>query len=151
MSELVKPMSAEIVLPGTGELVDIVTPDGAGYTLAYLDRWYTGDGELRDFLVDRLHEEAERRGTKTLHLERVTVVVWGGPDAKVETDGYELRERLRAAGLPEERIEAAVPMVITYKPDGRVLRQLRGANPAYAAAIDASQTKVHAKRGAKAQ
>ena len=147
-TEIEPRMAAELVLPGSGEMVDVSTPDGAGYALKALDGWY---GELRDYLVSVLHEEAEQRGTKTLHLAEVTVEVWGGPDARLVWDVEKLRDLITQAGLPQERIDLLIRTKVTYDVDGNVARQLRGANPAYAAALDAAVEHAPARRGAKAK
>lgn len=81
-----------------------------------------------------LVEESTRRGTKTLHDENETVTVTGG--TSVEYDAADLIELLTDAGCPQDRIDSAITMVVTYKVDRRVLRQLAAANPEYRAAIE---------------
>jgi hypothetical protein len=87
-----------------------------------------------------LRLEAQRQGTKTLHLGDLNAVVSGGE--KAEYDVELLIELLRRAGLPEERLSQAVVETVSYKVDQRVLRSVAGANPAYAAAIETAKTMV---------
>lgn len=87
-----------------------------------------------------LAEESARRGTKTLHGEGVTVTLTGGPG--IDYDPTELRRELEFAGCPEDRIEAAVVMEVSYKINRSVLSQLAGANPEYKAAIQRAELEV---------
>ncbi len=87
-----------------------------------------------------LVRESEHIGTKTLHDDKETVTITGGPF--VDYPPTDLIDALRAAGCPENRIDQAVKTVITYKVDRAVLRQLAGANPDYKAAIDSVATEV---------
>jgi hypothetical protein len=96
--------------------------------------------ELRALLEGVLRLEALRQGTKTLHLGPLDAVISGGE--RSEFDAELLTERLRDAGLPEERIAEAVVQTVSYKVDQRVLRQLAAANPAYRTAVDKSRTVV---------
>lgn len=83
---------------------------------------------------------SEHQGTKTLHGDNETVTVSGGPS--IDYDPADLREALEAAGCPQDRIDVAVRMEVTYKVDRRVLRQLAGANPDYRAAIALAEREV---------
>lgn len=85
-------------------------------------------------------QEAAVRGTKTLRSEGHEVSLSGGTSD--EYDAHDLMQLLREAGCPEDRIDAAVETVITYKVNRAVLRQLAGANGDYKAAIDLARREV---------
>jgi len=144
--------SPEIVLPLTGQLVNLRQPLQAAQALRDVRDLKRQLDEVRMLLEGVLRLEAARQGTKTLHLGPVDAIVSGGPSA--DYDAELLVDGLRAAGLPDDRLADAVTVIVTYKVDQRVLRQLAGANPAYAAAIDSARSTVDkpwrvALRGAK--
>ena len=132
--------SPEIVLPLTGQLVDLTKPLEAANALRDVRDLKRQLDEVRMLLEGVLRLEAARQGTKTLHLGPVDAVISGGPSA--DYDAELLVDRLRAAGLPNDRIIDAVTVIVSYKVDQRVLRQLASANPGYAAAIDSAKSTV---------
>jgi hypothetical protein len=131
-----------LLLPYTGTIVDLREPAEVAQALADVRDLKRRLDELRALLEGVLRLEAQRVGTKTLHLEGMDAVVSGGPRA--EYDAELLMSRLRACGLPEERVAQAVVQTVTYKPNAAVLRQLAAANQDYRRAIDASRTTVDA-------
>lgn len=131
-----------IVVPLTGQLIDLTRPlevAGALHDLRELKRQLD---ELRALLEGVLRLEAQRQGTKTLHLGSLDAVVSGG--SRREYDAEFLAGLLREAGLPEERISEAIVETVSYKVNQLVLKQLAGANADYAAAIELAQTSVEA-------
>ena len=141
MSELETPHTA--VVPVTGQLVDLTQPAEVAGAIGDIDQAVRQLRELRDLLVELVVEESSRQGTKTLHLEHgLTAKVSGGtrPEYDLET----LAEMLRANGLPEDRLEQLITTRIEFRLDQAVARQLRGANPAYAEALDFCKTVVPA-------
>ena len=131
-----------IVVPLTGQLIDLTRPlevAGALHDLRELKRQLD---ELRALLEGVLRLEAQRQGTKTLHLGSLDAVVSGG--SRREYDAELLAGLLREAGLPEERISEAIVETVSYKVNQLVLKQLAGANADYAAAIELAQTSVEA-------
>lgn len=123
----------ELLDPRTGELLP-ATPDNAAAVWAAADAHIRNLTALKADCVQVLVEESRVRGTKTLHLADYTAVISGGPTRVY--DGVELAENLRTVGCPEERIDALVTPVITYKVNANVRRQLAGANEDYASAIE---------------
>lgn len=122
----------------TGELLP-ATPDNAVSLLAAAREMR---GRILSLVKDCeavLLEEAKRQGTKTLHLDGGTATVSGGP--KPEYDITILRELLDL-GLPGERWDDLHVATISYKVDGRVVKQLEGANAEYAAVIARSRSYV---------
>jgi hypothetical protein len=132
--------SPQVVLPLTGQLVDLTHPLEAAQALRDVRDLKRQLDEVRMLLEGVLRLEAARQGTKTLHLGPVDAIVGGGPTA--DYDAELLQEHLRHAGLPEDRVREAVTEIVSYKVDQRVLRQLAGANPGYAAAIDSAKSTV---------
>ena len=129
-----------IVVPFTGEVVALNRPAEVAGALDSVRDLKRQLDELRALLEGVLRLEAQRQGTKTLHLGRLDAVISGGQ--RSEYDPEELTLLLRAAGLPEERLAEAVVQTVSYKVDQRVLRQLAGANPVYAAAVKAALTVI---------
>lgn len=89
--------------------------------------------------TDALVAESRRQGTKTL-----TAAGWEiklSADSTVEWDVSVLTELLDA-GLPQDRYDQLVTAVVTYKVDGRIVRQLEAASPEYKAIIERARTRV---------
>ena len=125
---------ATLVVPWTGEVVSLAEPAQVCRALDQVRELKRELDHVRAVLEDALRQESERQGTKTLHLDGLTAVVSGGE--KVEYDHLELIDELRDLGLPEQRIGDLVVETITYRVDQRVAKQLAGANPRYAEAIE---------------
>lgn len=125
--------------PATGELLPI-SVDNAAVVLNAIRAQKARLDEYRRDVDAYLVEQSEHLGTKTLHGEKETVTVSGGPG--IDYDAHALMEALEAVGCPESRIAAAVVQEVSYKVDRRVLKQLAGANPAYARAIRSAELDV---------
>jgi hypothetical protein len=125
-------VTGELVVPGTGEVVAPEDPAQVARALDGVLELARQLHEVRGVLTALLVEEAQRQGTKTLHLPGVSVTISGGTKLKWDVD--KLRE-LTGAGLPDERLTAFLRPAVTYSPDGRVAKQLAGANPEYARII----------------
>jgi hypothetical protein len=122
------------VVPYTGEAIDLRDPAAIAGGLERIRDLKRQLDEIRSLLEDVLRLESQRRGTKTLHLaDGLDAVVYGG--SKTEWDIEQLGEALRAAGLPGERFDELVKVMVSYRVDSRVAKQLEAANPAYAKAI----------------
>jgi hypothetical protein len=131
-----------IVLPFSGQQIDLRNPDEVADGLDQVrDLKRRLDG-LRGLLENVLRLRSRELGTKTLHLENVDAVVSGG--SRPEWDVELLSERLRAAGLPEQRLDQLIVATVSYRVDQQVARELRGANPAYAAALAEARRDVPA-------
>ena len=120
-----------VVLPGTGELVDIGTVDGARRGLQMVTELREQLSEFSAACRRTIIDESDRRGQLSWEADGVMVRV-GGAGVVEEYDIAILHE-LIDAGLPETRWAE----LVTYEPkvDGRVINQLRR-NPEYAAVID---------------
>ena len=130
----------QIVVPLTGQVVNLRDPFEVAAALEDVREVKRQLDELRALLEGVLRLEAQRQGTKTLHLGSLDAVVSGGE--KSDYDPELLTELLRDAGLPEERISEAIVETVSYKVNQLVLRQLAAANPDYKAAIELSKSTV---------
>ena len=129
-----------IMVPLTGQLLDLTSPLEVAGALRDLRDVKRQLDELRSFLEGVLRLEAQRQGTKTLHLGALDAVISGG--TRADFDVELLASLLQEAGLPEERLRAAIVETVSYKVNQLVLKQLAGANPDYAAAIELAKTTV---------
>jgi len=123
----------------TGEVLP-ATPENAARVLEAAREMKARLGAVIADATEYLLEESRRQGTKTLAAGGVKVVLSGGTETVFE--GQELAQALRDAGVPEERVAEAVREEISYKVNQSVLRQLAGANPDYAAAIESVRQTV---------
>jgi hypothetical protein len=124
----------ELLLPFTGELVDLRDPAQVAHALDQVRDAKRRLDELRTLLEELLRAESQRQGTKTVHLDGgLTAVVSGG--SRAVYDGEQLGHDLEQAGLPAVRLVQAVHPLVEWKGDARVVKQLEASNPAYAAAI----------------
>jgi hypothetical protein len=125
--------STELVIPYSGELVDLTNPGSCARALEEIRSIESRLREIKGVLTTVIVEEATRQGTKTLHFQDGDFSVSGG--STLEWDIEEL-EKLRDAGLPEERFYDLVKTVVSYKVNAAVAKQISGANPEYAAIIE---------------
>ncbi len=137
--------STEIALPD--ELVNVETGERLPATVenaaTVLEAARTMKERLNDVIYNAtqfLVAQSVSRGTKTLHGDGVTIALTGG--ASVDYDAEALVDTLTEAGCPQDRIEQAVTAVVSYKINRAVLKQLAGANPDYAAAIELAEVAV---------
>jgi hypothetical protein len=132
----------QLVLPVTGEIVDLREPGQVARALDDVRDLVRKLGELRALLETVLRLEARRQGTKTLHLGAVKAEVTGGE--RPEWDVPALVDGLRAAGLPEERLRELVTATVAYKVNARVATSVAASNPAYAEVIANARSTVPA-------
>src|SRR5262249_50664271 len=134
MSAELEPLRNELVIPLTGELVELGDPPRVALALEQLLDLKRQLDEARIVLVDALRYASERAGTRTLHLAPVDAVVSGGE--KTEYDAERLAQELSAAGLPPERLGELIVATVSYRVDQRVARSVAASNPRYAAALE---------------
>jgi len=125
--------------PVTGELHPAVPRNAARIRLLAGDV-ITRMRDLQHACDVVLADEAQRQGTKTLHLDGYDVTLTGG--VSVEYDPHELMVGLMEAGCPPDRVNQAVVETVSYKVNRAVLRQLAGANDEYRQAIDNAKQEV---------
>ena len=121
--------------PVTGELVSMEDPLGVCEAFVNAGEMIERLQEFIEWLKAILVEEAKRQGKRTLRVGSgyVATVTGGYPTFP---DMQALVDELRRAGLDDDRLRELVKEKRTYRVDGNVLRQLRGANPEYAEAIN---------------
>jgi hypothetical protein len=137
-TELERAQPQTLTIPGTGEVVNPENPVEVARALDSVCDLLNLLGSTRRALTQVLVEEAQRQGTKTLHLEGATVKISGGQ--RLKWDVGKLLE-LRSAGLPEVRLTDFLKPVLTYKPDGRIAKQLEGSgNPDYSRIISEARS-----------
>ena len=132
-------LPAELLNPVTGELVP--TSD-LGKVAEALDTLRAARAALSDAtaaFTEVIVAESKRQGTKTLTAAGVRLEV--SADSEIQWDVEELL-KLRDLGLPEDRYTALVTMVVSYKVNGSVARQIEGASPEYAAVVDRARVRV---------
>jgi hypothetical protein len=125
--------------PPTGEAFDIELAEDAARGLDAIAYLRSQLDELAGLFKDRLREESERLGTKTLHYDDLTVELRGGGE-EAHYDPELTRECMEQVDLPEERMNKLVKAQVTYTVDRNVVRQLVGANPVYADALERART-----------
>lgn len=135
--------STDLVVPTTGELIDLDNPAQCARALHELGVLENRIKELKEYLRESVYVESERLGLKTIHFEE-------GYTAKVSTPretvwDFEILQELVDAGLPEERYDALVTAEVTYKVNGTVLKQLQAANPTYGEIIERARTVIPRK------
>jgi hypothetical protein len=134
--------STELVVHGTGEVVPLADAKRCALALSSIRKLENQLKDAKRQLIDAIVEETERQGTRTLDIgEGFKAVVSGGTDKIWD---IEVLERLRDAGLPEERFNALVKTEVRFKVDAREAKRIAAANPVYAAIISDAETEVEA-------
>jgi len=145
MSELEVRTDNTLTLHGTGEAFDLAEPEQVARALVAIDRYLEHVREAyRDRVVAELWEIGRERGTQTLHFDTVTILLSDNEEHDWDIAG--LRERMPAAGLPQERLDLLIKVEVREKVDLNVAKQLRGANEAYAKILDDCRTTIPASR-----
>lgn len=138
MSELVEQQAFLVPLVGT-----VVSLQAAGQVAQALSDVRDMEAQLRDakrILTDALVSEAVARGTKTIHLDDVTVEIRGG--SEIVWDVQELEAGLLSAGAPQSLVDEIISTEITYKVDARRASRAAGANPRYAEVVERARNEV---------
>jgi hypothetical protein len=127
----------EIALPHSGEIISL---DDARLCAKSLDEIRQLEARLREVkqdLTNAILVESRRQGSKTLHLgDDLRVEVSGGKTVDWDLD---VLERLRDAGLPEDRYDALVRATVTYSVSAREADRI-SVNPEYARIIDLARS-----------
>lgn len=132
---------AALVIPGVGQVVNLEDVRECAQALDALRGFEEQIKEAKAVLTDAILEESRRLGAKTIYVDGVgRVEVRGGTQTLY--DAQALEEALRELGCPEERIRDAIKEEVTYKVDGRVVKQLAAANEEYAAAVESAREEV---------
>lgn len=130
----------ELVVPGIGEIVALDDPQAVVNALDGVRDLEHSLREVKSVLTASLIHEAMVQGTKTLHLDGVDAIVKSG--TKIEYDPMAIEAGLREAGMPEDRIREIVKETVSYSVSAVKAKQAAGANPAYAAIIEANKQTI---------
>ena len=133
---------SELVVRPTGQLVNLEDPVEVAqglYDLAELEHEIK---LIKRALVDALEPVRTELGKSTLELGDYEVSLTG--NTKTEYDLELLAELLTDAGLPEQRLTELIVLTVTSKLNRSVARQVAGANPAYANALERSKSELPA-------
>lgn len=130
----------EILNPVTGALIAVNDLEAVGTNILMLRNVKAELERVVAELSAAAAEESKRQGTRTLTAGPVRLVV--SADTEIAWDIAALRERLTDAGCPPERLGKLIKVTVEEKVDAAVARQLAGANPHYAAIVEACQSRV---------
>jgi alkylhydroperoxidase/carboxymuconolactone decarboxylase family protein YurZ len=129
----------ELVVPESGEIVFLDDPLACARVLYEIADLEQRIKDLKGALRETIFKESEIQGTKTLHLGALDAVI---STPSVTAWDYKVLRELLKAGLPKERFAELVQKEITYKVNGSVARQIKGASEVYAEIIERAQTKI---------
>lgn len=143
MSELAVTADSVLVLPHTGELINLNDAPAVARHLRELRDIRQKVNEATGILNEALAAYAQRIGTKTLHLEGVgKVTVTGGPGSEVVWD-IEVLQGLVDAGLPQDRFNELVTTEVSYRVNSAVAKQIESSgNVKYSEIIGAARTRA---------
>lgn len=125
-------------VPGTGEVVDLTDPLSVARGLDALRGFKRQMREIEEALADRLREERAVLGSRALEYDGLTVKF--GADTETSYDAVELEEGLRAAGMPEHRIDEIIETRVERKVRAVEAKKAAAVNPAYAAVVERART-----------
>lgn len=134
----------ELMVPGIGEVVALNDPRQVAIAIDGIRDLQRQLRLVTTELTNAIVYASQVAGTKTLHLEGGVKATLGS-DTVTVYDAEQIEIGLREAGMPEERIREIVKETVSYVVDAVKAKQAAGANPAYAAVIDANK-RVDAKQ-----
>lgn len=126
-------MGEELVVPYSGEIVDVAQPDQCVRALAEIRELEGRIREAKRELTFYLALEFERQGLKTMEFNGVKAELRGGTETAWDIS---VLEELLAAGLPQERFEQLVKAEVSFKVDAREAKRIAAANEQYSAIIE---------------
>lgn len=133
-----------VVVPHTGELVDLTDPSACAVALDELRTLEQRVRELKYDLTAAIAAASKAEGKKTLDLPGgIRVQVAGG--SQVLWDIQRLEAGLREAGMSEERIGEIITTEIMYKVNATEAKRAASANPEYAAVVDGARSVVETR------
>lgn len=130
-------VSTDLAIPLSGELVDLTDARSAAVAL---ERVRDAERDLKvakGVLLDALRAEASRRGDPHVTLEGG--VSYSVTDKTNISWDVEMLDRLLELGLPQERFDELVEVVVETKVNAVVAKQIAKMNPQYAAVISAAR------------
>lgn len=128
-----------LAVPGTGEIVDLSKPVEAALALDALREFERDIASAKRILTDAVVAHYRLTGERTLELPgRLEAEVKASKRTIVDPDILE--QRLRDAGMPEERIEQLFKTTVERKVELRKAKTAATANDEYRAALEAAST-----------
>jgi hypothetical protein len=127
---------ASYLVPLTGEVVDLLRPAQVAAALDAVREAKRTLEDARAFLELVLRAEGMRQGTKTLLLEEGWKAEISGGSRPIIDDPELLTAELEDAGLPPERIAAAIRQVVSWEVRHGELDRIAKANARYAELIE---------------
>lgn len=141
MSDIELRESEELVLPVTGEVIDLNDEVACAVAMDDLSVMLGRIYDARRALGAAIAERARILGTKSITLPGGRkAVVTGGPEKQYDAEAIE--RELRAAGLPEERVRQVVREEITHTVRAVEAKRVAGANEEYAEIIERNTTEI---------
>lgn len=131
--------STALVVPGSGEVVDLANPDDATRAWLKLDELGKQVNAAKTFVKRALVQHARDSGALTMRVASGEVKV--GEPVDITWNLAVLRE-LRTAGLPDSRWNELVTETVDVKVSATVARQIAKAKPEYAAIVARAETRT---------
>jgi hypothetical protein len=132
-------LGEELAIPGTGELVDLSDVPAVVGALEALRDYESLLRETKATLTRAIVEYATDQGVRSVELPDGGRAEISAPSESVY-DPYVLTEKLREAGMPEERIDELIEETVTHRVRAGEAKKAAKANPAYAEAVAASRS-----------
>jgi len=131
-----------LTIPATGAVVNLNEPREVGVALQDIQALEGRFRDVKRILKDALVSYWQTGGTaKTFPIGGGrTAIISGGPDKQF--DAVAIRDDLRAAGMPEERVSEIVVEEITYTVKAVEAVKAAKANPEYRAIIERHTTPI---------
>jgi hypothetical protein len=127
------------VVEGSGVDIDLSDPVACAVALDRVRQFEQDFGQIKRVLTEAVVAHYRLTGERSLELpNRLRAEVKAGTRTLVDPDVLE--ERLREAGMPEERIEALITTTQERRVDLRKAKAAGTANPEYKAALEAASS-----------
>jgi hypothetical protein len=128
--------STDLVVPGTGEVVNLEDPNAAAVAYVRLDTLEREIKSARATVREALVRHSSTYGGNTMRIDAAEVKVTRSDEI---TWDLGVLSELQDAGLPRSRWMKLVTVTVERKVNAVVARQIAKANPEYAAIIERAQ------------
>lgn len=126
-----------VLVEGSGVDIDLSDPVACAVALDQVRAFETQFGEVKRTLTDAIVSHYRLTGERSLELpNRSRAEVKAGTRNIIDPDILE--ERLREAGMPEDRIDALITTTHERRVDARKAKTAATANPDYKVALEAA-------------
>lgn len=131
----------QLVVPGTGEIVDLNDYQSCALALDSIRDIESDLRAIKNELQRAIASEATKQGTRTLELPDGRKAVLSG-GVEIQYDAEKMEAGLREAGMPEDRIRQVIEEIVSYKVRAVEAKRAAAANPEYAFVIDSCRSEV---------